>query len=132
MLHSGPRVPTNSKTLVGVLQIPDLLGQKLPKDISLGRIDRPFLTPTLPTLPLRCSPLGLVPKKNGDCPHHLSYPHETSVNNFSDTFLSTVQYPSVDVAVDMIQRLGISCLLGKADVNQHFDCFVYGQEILIN
>jgi len=51
---------------------------------------------------------------------HLSYPHDTSVNNFIEPSLCTVQYSSVDVAADMIQRLGNSCLLGKADVKSAF------------
>jgi hypothetical protein len=71
--YSGPRSPITSKNLKSVADMPELTKQKISKELAMGRIAGPFSVPLFPTL--RVSPIGLVPKKNGDFRmiHNLSY-----------------------------------------------------------
>ena len=82
--YSGPRSPITSKNLKSVADMPELTKQKISKELAMGRIAGPFSVPPFPTL--RVSPIGLVPKKNGDFRmiHNLSYPCNNSVNDFID------------------------------------------------
>ncbi|XP_052799424.1 uncharacterized protein LOC128231043 [Mya arenaria] len=60
-------------------------------------------------LNLRINPIGLVPKKAAGqfrMIHHLSYPKGSSVNDFIDEDLSTVNYSSFDDAVAHLLELG--------------------------
>ena len=64
---------------------PQLIRDRLSKEINLGRMLGPFKQP--PFKDLMCSPVGLVPKKDSDEMRmimHLSFPYGTSVNNFID------------------------------------------------
>lgn len=58
--------------------------QKLDKEVSLGRMAGPFDEIPFPTF--RVSPVGLVPKKDGDFRliHHLFYPDFNSANYYID------------------------------------------------
>lgn len=69
---------------------------KIENEIQNGRIAGPFSK--LPIWNLRCSPVGIVPKKTFGYRliTHLSYPPSNSVNDFIDTKFSTVRYPSFD------------------------------------
>jgi hypothetical protein len=86
------------------------------KEIELGRVAGPFLTPPFPHY--RCSPLKTVPKKGSANKyriiHHLSYPHGRSINT------STADWPCplarFSQAVDMVRRLGKGCYMAKVDV----------------
>ena len=62
--YSGPRKFRESQNLKSALEAPDLVESKLIKEIALGRVAGPF--PTAPFPSLRVSPVGLVPKKDGD------------------------------------------------------------------
>ena len=86
--------------------MPELAKQKMSKELAVGRIAGPFSVPPFPTL--RVSPIGLVPKKNGDFRmiHNLSYPCNNSVNDIIDHEFCSVRYSSIDDAVKIIQRLG--------------------------
>jgi hypothetical protein len=72
----------NSRT---VFQRPNLVRQKIDKELSMGRIADPFINPPFPTF--RVSPIGLVQKKDGDFRmiHNLSHPMHNSVNDFIDS-----------------------------------------------
>ena len=64
---------------------PQLIWDRLHKDIQLGRMLGPFKDP--PFLDLMCSPVGLVPKKDTDEMRmimHLSYLYGQSINDFID------------------------------------------------
>ena len=80
--------------------------QKLHKEVALGRVAGPFESIPFPTF--RVSPVGLVPKKDGDVRmiHHLSYPTHDSVNYHIDSDICTVKYRNIDEAVLLIQNLG--------------------------
>ena len=118
--YSGPRLPTYSKNLTSLLRNPSAARQQIQKELDLGRIAGPFIQPPLPTL--RISPLGLVPKKNGEFRviHHLSFPENNSVNAFISHEVCTVHYSSIDDAVLMIHRLGKGAKLAKTDIKSAF------------
>lgn len=109
-----------SKNLKSVLQNEDLAKEKLEQEIALGRMAGPFSFKPIPNL--RCSPIGLVPKKTGGFRliTHLSYPAGSSVNDGIDDALASVKYSNFDNAVAMIKKLGKGALLGKFDVKSAF------------
>lgn len=118
--YNGPRFPFDADNLQSVRKSPDIVREKIRKELAEGRIAGPFIGRPFPTL--RISPLGLVPKKDGDFRviHHLSYPTEFSVNDFISKDQCSVQYSSIDDAVEMIQALGNSAELGKCDIKRAF------------
>lgn len=80
----------------------------------------PFKQPPFPTL--QVSPLGLVPKKDGDYRliHHLSYPEAASINFYIDSEQSSVTFLTIDDAAAMIARLGSGTYLAKSDIKSAF------------
>ena len=119
--YQGPHKPTNCKNLKSASSHPDIVKQKINKEVQLKRVEGPFTNRPISTL--RVSPIGLVPKKTcGDFRliHHLSYPAGDSLNDFIDPSDCTVQYTSFDNAVEMIQSLGQYCELFKMDIKSAF------------
>ncbi|MEW8547777.1 MAG: reverse transcriptase domain-containing protein, partial [Candidatus Thiodiazotropha sp.] len=118
--YDGPRHSVDSKNLKSVLQNEDLAKEKLDQEIALGRMAGPF--PYKPISNLRCSPIGLVPKKTGGFRliTHLSYPAGFSVNDGIDDAFASVRYSNFDNAVAMIKKVGKGALLGKLDVKSAF------------
>jgi hypothetical protein len=101
----------------------------LDKEVELGRMLGPFINK--PFSNLRINPVGLIPKNSGDMRliTHLSYPYGTSVNDFIDKDLSSVQYSKFDNIIDIIKRLGPGTLMGKRDVKSAFNlCPVHPDE----
>ena len=113
--YSGPRLPVQSKNSRSVSENPDLVREKIFKEIDLGRVAGPFDYP--PMLTFRVSPIFLV-RKNGDFRliHNLSYPSQNSVNDFIDPEFCTVRYSDIDDAIDMINRIGKGGKLAKTDI----------------
>lgn len=118
--YTGPRVAYDSKNLKSVFQNPDLVSKKIQSEIDLGRIAGPFIH--RPISNLRCSPIGLIPKKTGGFRliTNLSHPVHNSVNSFIGTEYSTVKYSSFDHAISIIQRLGKGAMIGKMDLKSAF------------
>ena len=117
----GPRKLVISKNLPSANKAPDIVRQKITKELEAGRVAGPFQT--VPFTDFRVSPLGLVPKKQpGEYRliHHLSYPEVDSINDYIDPEFCSVQYTRFDQAVKMIQKLGKGALLGKADIKNAF------------
>ena len=117
----GGRVSYESPNLKTALERPDITRAKLRKECDAGRIVGPFSTP--PFLNFRCSPLGLVPKKDPSdfrMIHHLSYPKGSSVNDFIPDYCSTVKYASVGDAIKLLKQLGHGCFMAKTDVKSAF------------
>ena len=117
----GPRKLVISKNLPSANKAPDIVRQKITKELEAGRVAGPFQT--VPFTDFRVSPLGLVPKKQpGEYRliHHLSYPEGDSINDHIDPEFCSVQYTRFDQAVKMIQKLGKGALLGKADIKNAF------------
>lgn len=69
------------KSLASVSLRPEIVLEKLAKEINLGQMLKQFSSPLL--VDLQVSPLGLVPKKEPNkfrLIHHLSYPEGGSLN----------------------------------------------------
>lgn len=121
--YTGDRCPQTCNNLRTALQQPDIVKEKIQKELAAGRIAGPFDNPPFENLKL--SPLGLVPKKKpGEFRliHHLSYPRgsEESVNSNISKEFSSVKYASIDDAVHHIKRLGKGCFLAKTDLQSAF------------
>lgn len=119
--YSGPREPTEAQNLKSARENPHIVRQKIHKELVAGTIAGPFTYRPLPNL--RISPIGLVPKKAlGEFRliHHLSYPKGSSLNDFIDHKLCSVQYTSFDEAIHMLQDLGKHCALWKMDLKNAF------------
>lgn len=117
----GERFAFESPNLKSAVDQPDITSAKLRKECDAGRIVGPFTTPPFPNF--RCSPLGIVPKKDPSefrLIHHLSYPKGSSVNDFIPDYCSTVKYASVGDATKLVKRLGKGCFMAKTDVKSAF------------
>jgi hypothetical protein len=92
--YIGPRVTTDCNNLKSLHSLHAEAMYTVNKEISMGRVAGPFIC--MPLMNLRLSPMGMVPKKNGSfrLMHHLSYPHGSSVNDFTDESFCTVIYSS--------------------------------------
>jgi len=66
-----------------------------------------------PVSNLRCSPIGVVPKKTGGFRliTHLSYPKENSVNDFIDERFKKVNYSSFDNIVNLVKTVRKGCFV---------------------
>ena len=92
---------------------PHMITAQLSKEVKAGRIRGPFTVRPLPIL--RCSGLGVVPKKGNrwqmilllSAPQGHSH---ISKDNFS------LHYTTVDDAVHMLVHLGPGALMDKADL----------------
>ena len=78
----GQRITYESPNLISAKEQPQVVDQKLVKELDALRLAGPIDTPPFPVF--KVSPLGIVPKKTpGDFRmiHHLSYPKGKSVND---------------------------------------------------
>lgn len=119
--YTGPRHPRESKNLKSARELPDIITDKIQKEVTAGRMAGPFISPPLPNLIV--SPIGLVPKKSpGEYRmiHHLSHPRGSSINDHIDSALCSVQYTSFDEAIYMTQEFGRGCKLFKMDLKNAF------------
>ena len=60
--YTGPLIHRISCDLISASQHSDIVSDNLAKDVQLGRVACPFLSPPLPDL--QCNPVGIVPKKH--------------------------------------------------------------------
>ena len=119
--YTGPRGTRFSKNLVSARQFPEIVLQKVQKEIDAGRAAGPFTVS--PMKNIQISPIGVVPKKTpGEFRliHHLSYPEGSSINDFIDPKLCSVKYTEFDQAIHIIQELGKNCYLFKSDIKNAF------------
>lgn len=114
MKETGPRVATKCSNLKSARENELQIVEKVFKEIHAGRVAGPFRS--FPNL--RLSPIGLVPKKDGSFRliHHLSFPANSSVNSFIDKSFCSVNYSSLDDAVNLLSLLGTGALMGKIDL----------------
>lgn len=113
--------PFFSDNLKSARDNPEVLRDKVSKEVSLGRMFGPFIDP--PFRNFRVSPLGVVPKKEAGkfrLIHHLSHPKGTSVNDGIPKEDSSVSYVSFDRAVMLVQRAGVGALMAKSDIESAF------------
>ena len=107
--------------IAGLIARPDIVREKLNKEITAGRIAGPFQTPPFPDM--FCSPLGIVPKKNpGEFRliHHLSFPQGSSINDFIPSEFSSVSYATINDAISALKRAGRGCFMAKTDIKSAF------------
>lgn len=117
----GKRVSCTANNLASAVKNPSAADKKIQKEISLGRLAGPFVSP--PFSPFCISPLGLVPKKAvGEFRliHHLSFPHGSSINDGIAEEFSRVCYATIADAISHIKALGRGCFLAKTDIKNAF------------
>ena len=109
------------ENFISVKQNMKTLTDKITNEVLAGRVAGPFQSP--PFTNIQISPLGLVPKYcSGEFRiiHHLSYPKESSINDGIPQTLSTVNYQTIDDAINLINFYGKKCLLAKTDIGHSF------------
>ena len=118
---ASPPSSFTSTNLKSALQLPDIISEKIQKELAASRIAGPFVDP--PFENFVCSPLGLCPKKQeGDFRmiHHLSYPENNSVNSGIPEEFSTVSYATIQQAIATAKVLGKGSFLAKSDIKSAF------------
>ena len=115
----GQRVPRFAINLPAALANPSIVSTNLEKEISLGRVAGPFDSP--PFSNFQVSPIGIVPKKNSNklqLIFHLSFPKSamTSINSAISKDDFSLQYVTIDDAIEGIKHFGPGCFLAKTDI----------------
>lgn len=85
------------KNLHSAVIHPEIVQDKISKEVVEGRVSCPFLRPPFPNF--RLSPLGIVPKKEQGSfrlIHHLSYTVDASLNDEVSDVEAPVSYSSLD------------------------------------
>lgn len=119
--YKGQRAFRVSRNLSSLNNNDGILQSKLSNELRAHRIAGPYPNPPFPNI--QVSPLGLVPKKAvGEFRliHHLSYPEGMSINHNIPKDLCTVQYQSVETAINIIRQLGRGALLAKTDLENAY------------
>ena len=117
----GERRPFESPNLKSAREQPHIVTAKINKERAAGRIAGPFPLP--PFSNFRCSPLGIVPKKDPSefrLIHHLSYPKGSSVNDYIPDEFASVRYASISDAISVIKTFGAGCFMAKTDIKSAF------------
>ena len=118
--YTGPRVPRVTPNLKLATLHPQAVSDALAKEVSRGHTAGPFQEP--PIQSLQCSPLGVVPKKDGTWRiiMDLSSPHGSSVNDFISKDTHTLHYATFDQALALVALQGQIALMAKLDITQSF------------
>lgn len=98
--------PVFADNLKSARDNPEVLQEKISKEVSLGRMFGPFSSP--PFANFRVSPLGVVAKKEAGkyrLIHHLSHPKRSSVNDGISKEDASVSYVSFDRAVMLVRQV---------------------------
>ena len=117
----GDERSTESLNLKSALSQPQVVPAKLEEKRSAGRIAGPFSSPPFPYF--RCSPLGIVPKKDPSefrSIHHLSYPKGSSINDYIPQEFSSVKYACINNAISVIKSFGAGCIMANTDIKSAF------------
>ena len=117
----GDRHFRASPNLKFASEFPEIVEEKLAKEISQGRIAGPYHE--LPFVNMHISPIGVVPKKEVGqyrLIHHLSYPTDKSINEHIPDELNTVHCSSIDDAIEIILNLGPNATMAKTDISNTF------------
>ena len=117
--YRGPRGSRTTRNLVSSHQHPHVSAE-LKKECAAGHILGPLTVPPFPNL--KCSGVGVVPKKNGKWHmiHHLSAPHGRSINDFISRDEYSLHYSTVDDAISCLWSLGLGALMAKVDLKSAF------------
>ena len=115
------RKSRTASNLMSALDSPEAVDAKLQKELESHRLAGPFQSP--PLSPFWVSPLGLVPKKvQGEFRliHHLSFPPGLSVNDGISSDHTSVNYATIDEAIQLIKSASPGCFLAKTDIKNAF------------
>ena len=124
--YDGPRTPKWSRNLPTAFENPKIVSENLAKEVQFGRVAGPFDKPPFPNL--QVSPIGIVPKKHSDkfrTIFHLSYPKSgESINSGIDKEEAySLNYVTVDSAIEALQSFGRGTFMAKTDVESAFRIF---------
>ena len=118
--YEGPDL-LPSKILISSFKSPDedlAVQQMIAREVRLGRILGPYRTPPFSNFLMH--KIFLVDKPAADPPyrliHDFSHPSKVALNSYIPHHWRTVQYPSVDHAVEHILRCRQGALLAKFDI----------------
>ena len=112
----------SNRNHVSVRDNPQTVSDYLQLECQLGRLNGPFQPKQVPGV--HCSPMGIIPK-----PHQpgkwrliidLSFPEGHSVNDGIPARLCSIEYASIDQAVQKIRNLGQGTLLAKLDLKSAY------------
>ena len=97
--YTRPRFARITPNLKSAHLHPEAISAALAKEVSNSHTAGPFLSPPIPNL--QCSPLGVVPKKDGTWRiiMDLSSPNSSSINDFIPKDDYTLHYASFDEAL---------------------------------
>ena len=117
--YMGPREPIDARNLLSAHTHPHIIHAHL-QEVEAGRIRGPFQDRPFPSL--RCSGLGVVPKKGNKWRMilHLSAPFGSSINDFISKESFSLRYSSVDDAVRFLITLDTGARMAKADLKSAF------------
>lgn len=120
LFFTGSKGGTVANNLTSATLHADAVRIKLKKEVDLGRVAGPFRTP--PIANLKISPIGVVPKSDGNWRliTHLSHPVGSSVNDGFDDNLCSVSYTSFDKVADLVFKCGKGALMAKRDIKSAF------------
>ena len=117
----GPKPNNEPPNLNSVKQHPEIVDNKIKKELSLNRISGPYHNPPFPDMVI--SPIGVIPKKQPGTfrmIHHLSYPKGLSINHGISRQYTSVHYHTVDDAIDILSKLGPLTFMAKTDIEAAF------------
>ena len=118
--YTGPRTPLTAPNLRSASEHPHIVDKALQKEVAELRMAGPYPNP--PYTNLRCSGLGVVPKKDGTWRliNHLSAPPGISINDYIDPYDFTLHYRTIDDAISICHNLGKGALMAKVDLKNAF------------
>ena len=118
--YTSPCFARITPNLTSALLHPDTVSAALAKEVSNGHTAGPFQIP--PIQNLQCSPLGVVPKKDGNWRiiMDLSSPHGSSINYYISKEEFSLHYATFDQALSLVARYGKDALMAKLDIKHAF------------
>jgi hypothetical protein len=117
-------------TLRSAFQHPQLVDEKIKKEVELGRVAGLFMEP--PLLDMMLSPVGLQPKKvPGEFRviHHLSYPRGESINDGIPHECATVTYATAPKQLSILSKWAGAALWLKQTLKKLLELSQSGQKI---
>ncbi len=118
--YEGPHTHLTAPNLASASQHAKVVNDALSKEVAENRMAGPYPTP--PYSNLRCSGVGVVPKKDGGWRliNHLSAPSDNSINDFINPEDFSLQYTTVDDAIKLCHLCGKGALMAKVDLKNAF------------
>lgn len=125
VLYNGPHVQRIYKNWKSTEVFRNDVVNILCDDIAKGRKSGPFQFPPVPNF--IGSPMGAFRKRHSQkirIIHDLSWCPKMGVNNFIDKSLCSVQYVSIDSAIDLIKKAGSQAQMSKIDLQDAYKSIV--------